>query len=53
MRDELSLCGLEDCERGGGTAEVKPAAAVGGDMLVVAGVEAEEVAEFIVASTEG
>lgn len=31
---------------------MKPATAGGGDMLVVANVGAEEVAEFVVASTE-
>ncbi len=48
----MGLRGLEDCEGGGGTAEMKPATAGGGDVLVVAGAEAEEVAEFVVASTE-
>src|SRR5215218_10229718 len=34
------------------TAEVKPATAGGGDVLAVAGAEAEEVAEFVVAAAE-
>ena len=44
--------GFEDCERRRGATAMKPATAVGGDMLVVAGAEAEEVAEFVMASTE-
>ncbi len=48
----MGLRGLKDCERGGGTAEVTQATAAGGDVLVVAGSGAEEVAELIVASAE-
>ena len=36
----------------GRTTEVKQATAVGGDMLIVAGAGAKEVAEFVVAPTE-
>ncbi len=46
------LRGPEDCERSRSTTEMKPATAVRGDMLVMANVGAEEVAEFVVASTE-
>ncbi len=43
---------LQDSERSGGAAELKQTTAVGGDVLVMAGLEAEEVAELVVASTE-
>ncbi len=52
MKDEFGLCGFEHCERTAGAAEMEQAAAAGGDMLVVAGSGAEEVAELVVASTE-
>ena len=52
MRDEFGLRGLEHCEGAAGTTEVKQAAAVGRDVLIVVGSGAEEVAEFVVASTE-
>ena len=48
----MGLRGLEDGERGGGMAEMKPATVVGGDMLVVAGAGAKEVAELVVTPTE-
>lgn len=49
---EVRLCCFEDCERSSGTTEMKQASAVGGDVLAVAGLEAEEVAEFVIASAE-
>ncbi len=52
MQGEFSLRRLENCERSGGATEVKQATAVGGDVLVVAGLEAKEVAEFVIASAE-
>ena len=52
LEDEFRLRGLKDSERSGGTTEVEQAAAVGGNMLVVAGVGAEEVAELVGASAE-
>jgi hypothetical protein len=52
MGGELRLRCPEDGEGSGGTTEMKQAAAVGGDVLVVAGLEAKEVAEFVVASAE-
>jgi hypothetical protein len=52
LDDELRLRCPEDGERSGGTTEMKQATAVGGDVLVVAGLEAEEVAEFVIASAE-
>jgi len=39
-------------ERSGGTTEMQQATTAGGDGLVVAVLEAEEVAEFVVASAE-
>ncbi|WP_424138086.1 hypothetical protein, partial [Roseomonas chloroacetimidivorans] len=52
LADAASLrCG-ENGERGCGATEMKHAAAVGGDMLVVAAARAEVVAKFIVAATE-
>src|ERR671916_2120983 len=48
----FSLRGLEDCERTGGTTEMKQATAAGGDMLIVVLAETEEIAEFVVASAE-
>ena len=52
MRGKLRLRGLENCERTAGTTEVEQATAVGGDGLVVAGAEAKEVAELVVAAAE-
>ena len=49
---EFYLCRFEDGECGCGATEVEQAAAVGGDMLVVAGAEEEEVAEHVEAATE-
>src|SRR3954447_3720929 len=49
---EFCLRRLENGERTGGATEVNEATAAGGNMLVVAGVGAEEVTEFVVASTE-
>jgi len=43
---------LQDGERSAGATVVKQTTAVGGDRLVVAGLEAEEVAEFVIASKE-
>ncbi len=39
-------------ERSGGTTEVKQATTAGWDGLIVAGLEAEEVTELVVASTK-
>ena len=52
MRGEFGLRGLEHCEGAAGTTEVDQAAAVSRNMLVVAGAEAEEVAELVIAATE-
>src|SRR3954471_17760184 len=49
---EFCLRRPENGERTGGATEVNEATAAGGNMLVVAGVGAEEVTEFVVASTE-
>jgi hypothetical protein len=49
---EFRLRCSEDGKRSGSTTEIKQATAVGGDVLVVVGLEAEEVAEFVIASTE-
>jgi len=49
---EVRLCGFKDAQQGHGSAEEEQSAASGGTMLVVAGAEAEEVAELIVASAE-
>ncbi len=51
-RTEFCLRRLEDGERSRSATEVKQATAVGGDVLVVAGLEAEEAAEFVMASAE-
>ena len=48
----MRLCGLEDAQHGHGPAKKEQPAAVGGDGLVVAGAEAEEVAELVVTSAE-
>jgi hypothetical protein len=42
----------EDSERSGGTTVVKQATMVGGDGLIVADLELEEVAEFVIVSAE-
>src|SRR4051794_37951294 len=47
-----SLRRLQDGEHSSCTAEMEQSAAVGGDGLVVAGAEAEEGAELVIASTE-
>ena len=52
FEDVFGLRGHEGYERSGSTAEVKQVTAVGGDDLFVAGAEAEEVAEFIMAAAE-
>src|SRR5215218_6971876 len=52
MQGELRLRGLENCKRSRSATGVKQATAAGGDMLVVAGAEAEEVAELVIASAE-
>jgi hypothetical protein len=49
---ELRLRCLDDGERSGGSTEVKQTTAVGGDVLVVVSLKAEEVAEFVIASAE-
>src|SRR3954471_4821615 len=45
-------CGLQNGQHGRGPPEVKQSASVGGNMLVVAGARAEEVAQFIVSLAE-
>src|SRR3954453_19921752 len=45
-------CGLQDGQHGHTPPEVEQSASVGGNVLVVAGAEAEEVAQFIVSATE-
>src|ERR687884_1828191 len=52
MCGEPRLRGLHDRKRSRGAMEVEQATAVGGDVLVVASVRAEEVAELVVAATE-
>ncbi len=52
MHGEFCLRRLKDGECGCRAMEVKQATTVGRDMLVVAGAEAEEVAELVIASTE-
>src|SRR5919202_6191253 len=52
MHGAFRLRGLEHRERSRRTTEVRQATAVGGDVLVVAGAETEEIAEFVVASAE-
>ena len=42
MDSAVGLCGLQDGEHGGCTTEMKQAAAVGGNALVMAGAEAEK-----------
>jgi hypothetical protein len=48
----FTLRRTEDGEHSRGTTELKQATAVGRDVLVVAGLEAEEIAEFVIASAE-
>ena len=45
-------CGLQDDQHGHTPPEVEQSAAIGGNMLMGAGAEAEEVAQFIVSATE-
>jgi len=45
-------CGLQDGQHGHTPPEVEESAAIGGNMLMVAGAEAEEVAQFIVSPAE-
>src|SRR3954467_12345785 len=45
-------CGLQDSQHGHTPPEVEQSAAIGGNMLMVAGAEAEEVAQFIVSPAE-
>src|SRR3954452_804014 len=49
---DVPSCGLQDGQHGRGPPEVEQSAAIGGNMLVVAGAEAEKVAEFIVSPAE-
>src|SRR5829696_3732625 len=44
--------GFQDGQHGHGAAEELESAAIGGNMLVMAGARAEEVAEFVVSSAE-
>lgn len=48
----LRLRRPENSERSSGTTEVKQATVVGWDELAVASLEAEEIAEFVIASAE-
>ena len=43
---------FENSEHSGGTTEVKQATTFGWDGLIVAGLEAEEVTELVIASTK-
>src|SRR5690349_951152 len=45
-------CRLQDGQHGHGPLEVEESAAIGGNVLVVAGARAEDVAQFIVSATE-
>ena len=45
-------CGLQDGQHGRGPPEVEQSASVGGNMLMVAGAEAEDVAQFVVGPAE-
>ena len=45
-------CGLQEGQHGHGPPEELESAAIGGNMLVVAGARTEEVAEFIVSPAE-
>src|SRR3954465_7999906 len=48
----IRACGLQNGQHGRGPPEVEQSAAVGGNVLMVAGARAEKVAEFIVSATE-
>src|SRR3712207_9335356 len=52
MYGEFRLRRLEDGERSAGATEVKQATAVGGDGLVVAGAETEEIAKLVMTAAE-
>jgi hypothetical protein len=52
MHGTLRLRGHENGERDGGTTEVKQATTAGGDILIVAGAETEEVAKLVMALAE-
>src|SRR3954447_10227572 len=49
---DVSSCGLQDGQHGRGPPEVEQSLAVGGNVLVAAGLRAEEVAQFVVSATE-
>ena len=49
---DARLCGLPNADHRDGGAETEPSAVIGGDWLVVTWMRMEEVAAFIVASTE-
>ncbi len=51
LREDMGLCGTDDCERSVGTTEMKWVA-VGKDILVVSGAEAEEVAKLVMTAAE-
>ena len=51
-QDDLRLRGLQDAQHRHAAAQEPQAALEGGDVLVAAGTRAEEVAQFVVASTE-
>jgi hypothetical protein len=52
IQGEFSLRHLEEGEHSSGTTGMKQATAVSGNVLVVAGLEAEDVAELVIASAE-
>jgi hypothetical protein len=49
---DVRSCGLEEAQHGHCPAKEEQSAAVGGDVLVVAGAKAEEVAQLVVTSAE-
>ena len=51
-RGDARSCGFEEAQHGRGPAKEEQSAAVGGDRLVVAGAETEEVAELVVTAAE-
>ena len=51
-RGDVRSCGSEDAQHGHGPAKEEQSAAAGGDVLVVAGAKAEEVAQLVVTSAE-
>jgi hypothetical protein len=53
VEGEFRLRCLEDGAQSNGTTEAKQATAFGGEVLVVAGPEAKEVAELVMASAHG